>query len=447
MAILRIVGSVALATAILFGCLTASMASTQKRIALVIGNAAYREAPPLANTRNDATDLSVVLSRLGFQVLEGINLDKREMERLIRRFDQEMVGADIALFFYSGHGLQVSGQNYLVPIDARLAAEGDLDFESVPLRLVLSRMEREAKTSLVLLDACRDNPLSRNLARSMGTRSTNLGQGLAEVRTGVGTLISFSTQPGNVALDGVGERNSPYTTALLREIEEPGRDLITTLAAVRGRVVQATDGRQVPWEHTSLFGPVVLKTSSDPAAPAAPPSSVAPSPVANVQPAATARHHPAPTTGAGACAAQGEVNFCVSSVLPTSGVNTGHYGPSSLFDKSKSTAWVEGNSGDGRGEWIVLSWPRERRLAGLRIINGYAKSTRLFDSNGRVTRARLSFSDGRTLDVSLRDTADEQRVAIEPSISTYWVRIELLEVMRGSRYADTAITEVAPEFE
>ena len=178
-----------------------------RRVALVIGNGAYKDTAALTNTRNDATDVSAALKRLRFEVLEGLDLDKRAMERLIRQFDQKLSGAEIALFFYAGHGIQVAGQNHLVPVDARLAAEGDIDFESLPLDLILRRMEREAKTSVVLLDACRDNPLARNLARTMGTRSANIGQGLAEVKTGIGTLISFSTQPGNVALDGQG-RNS-----------------------------------------------------------------------------------------------------------------------------------------------------------------------------------------------------------------------------------------------
>lgn len=238
--------------------LTTSASLAAKRVALVIGNAAYKETAPLVNTRNDAADMIAALKRLEFDVLEGIDLDKRGMERLIRGFEKKLAGSEIALFFYAGHGLQISGRNFLVPTDARLAAEGDVDFESLPLQLVLSRMEREAKTSVVLLDACRDNPLARNLARTMGTRSVSVGQGLAEVRTGIGTLISFSTQPGNVALDGIG-RNSPYTTALLKEIEQPGRDILTTLAAVRGSVLKATNGKQVPWEHTSLLGPLVLK--------------------------------------------------------------------------------------------------------------------------------------------------------------------------------------------
>ena len=228
-----------------------------RRVALAIGNGAYSDSNALTNTINDAQDMAALLTRLGFEVLEGTNLDKRGMERLIRQFDQKLSDADIALFYYAGHGMQVAGQNYLVPIDAKLISEGDIDFEALPLGLVLSRMERRAKTSLVLLDACRDNPLARNLARSSTVRSGSIGQGLAEIRTGVGTLISFSTQPGNVAIDGAG-RNSPYTAALLRQIEVAGRDVVSALATVRSDVVRATNGKQVPWEHTSLMGPVVL---------------------------------------------------------------------------------------------------------------------------------------------------------------------------------------------
>jgi formylglycine-generating enzyme required for sulfatase activity/uncharacterized caspase-like protein len=253
---------VAIAMTALLAVLSASPVQAEKWVALVIGNASYKETAPLNNTQNDASDLADVLRRLKFDVMQGIDLEKRAMERLVREFDRKIAGADLALFFYAGHGLQVSGQNYLVPVDARLTTEGDIDFESVPLSLILKRMEREAKISIVLLDACRDNPLARNLARRMGTRSTNIGQGLSRVESGIGTLIGFSTQPGNYALDGDG-RNSPYTRALLDEIEQPGRDVLATLAAVRGRVVKATNGRQVPWEHTSLLGPVVLRPVSE----------------------------------------------------------------------------------------------------------------------------------------------------------------------------------------
>ena len=245
--------------AVLLGVVTlAAPAQADNRVALVIGNSAYVNTAPLANPGNDVGDIAAALRRLNFQVIEGRDLDKRSMERTIRQYAVGLTGADVALFYYAGHGLQIGGQNYLVPTDAKLSAEGDLDFESVPLSLVVKQMEREAKTSLILLDACRDNPLGRNLARSMGTRAAQIGQGLAEVRTGVGTLIGFSTQPGSVSLDGTG-RNSPYAAALLDHIEIPGKDVSTVLVSVRNDVLKATAGRQVPWEHTSLTGQVFLR--------------------------------------------------------------------------------------------------------------------------------------------------------------------------------------------
>jgi hypothetical protein len=250
-----------------FAVLGAPAAQAEKRVALVIGNSAYQNTTELKNPRNDALDMAAALRRLRFDVLDGRDLDKRSMERLIRQFGVGISGADLALFFYAGHGVAIGGQNYLVPTDARLGSEGDADFEALPLSLVLKQMEREAKTSIVLLDACRDNPLARNLARNMGTRSTQIAQGLAEVRSGVGTLIGFSTQPGNVATDGTG-RNSPYAQALLRYIEAPGKDVSGVLIAVRNDVLKQTDGRQVPWEHTSLTGQVFLRLDL-PAAPGA----------------------------------------------------------------------------------------------------------------------------------------------------------------------------------
>ena len=178
---------------VLFAVSISPEVRAEKRVALVIGNATYQNTSELKNSKNDAIDMAAMLTRLGFEVTEGIDLDKRSMERAIRQFGAKLNRADVALFFFAGHGLQVGGQNYLVPIDARLSSEGDVDFEGLPLALIQKQMEREATTSIVLLDACRDNPLARNLAQFMGTRSAQVGQGLAEVKVGVGTLVGFST--------------------------------------------------------------------------------------------------------------------------------------------------------------------------------------------------------------------------------------------------------------
>ena len=220
-----------LRAAIVLLCLCiGSAAHAGKRVALVIGNAAYRHAGELANTRNDAGDMAAALRTHGFEVLDGIDLDKAALERKIRDFAAALVGADVGVFFYAGHGLQISGTNYLVPIDAQLRNASALDFEMVRLDLVQRTMEREAATNILFLDACRDNPLAPNLARAMGTRSVDIGRGLAPAKSGVGTLISFSTQPGNVALDGTDAKlpvcgRADQTPALLegRSERDPDR--------------------------------------------------------------------------------------------------------------------------------------------------------------------------------------------------------------------------------
>jgi uncharacterized caspase-like protein len=247
-------------------CLLApAVAQAEKRVALVIGNSAYQKTPALTNPRNDATDMAAALKKRGFQVIEGLDLDKAAFDRKIRDFSDAASGAKVGLFFYAGHGLQVAGQNYLVPIDAQLSTAAALDFEMVRLDLVQRTMERETNTNVVFLDACRDNPLGRNLARSMGTRSVEIGQGLAPVESGVGTLISFSTQPGNVALDGSG-RNSPFTGALAKYVATSNESLSDILIRVRNDVMKQTQNQQVPWEHSALTGRFYFTAGIRPAA-------------------------------------------------------------------------------------------------------------------------------------------------------------------------------------
>jgi hypothetical protein len=247
-----------------------------KRVALVIGNSSYKHAGELANPKNDAADVATVLNRIGFQVIDGFDLDKAALDRKIRDFATALVGAEAGLFFYAGHGLQVGGQNYIVPIDAELTTAAALDFEMVRLDLVHRTMEREAQTNIIFLDACRNNPLERNLRRAMGTRSAEVGRGLAAVESGVGTLISFSTQPGNVALGGSG-RNSPFAGALVRHLDKPGDDLSAILIAVRNDVMKETQRQQVPWEHSALTGRFYFSAPGDQKSPP-PIGSPAPSP-------------------------------------------------------------------------------------------------------------------------------------------------------------------------
>jgi tetratricopeptide (TPR) repeat protein len=231
---------------------TVGPATGQRRLALVIGNGAYAYAPRLPNPPNDAHDLAAALRDVGFQVIEGYNLDGAAMRRKIIEFGGAMKGVNVTLLFYSGHGMQVDGRNYLVPIDAKLEQPSALGVEAIDVGSILADMEAEKRTNLVFLDACRDNPLSRTLARSFGaTRSTAVGQGLAPFDSGVGTLIAFATNPGNVALDGTG-RNSPFTVALLRHIRTPNLEIESMLKAVRVDVMKMTQDKQVPWDHSSL---------------------------------------------------------------------------------------------------------------------------------------------------------------------------------------------------
>jgi uncharacterized caspase-like protein len=223
-----------------------------RRVALVIGNSAYQHTPALPNPTNDADAMAAALQRLGFEVSKGIDLDRMETELIIRDFAKKLPGADVALFFYAGHGMQVARQNYLIPVDAQLSDETDLHFEATDINLVLNLMEREPRVNLIFLDACRDNPLSQNLARSMGsTRSTAVGRGLALVNAQSGSLVVYATEPDEVAMDGEGN-HSPFTAALLKHIETPGLSVSDMMVRVRNDVKAATNGQQVPHEDTSL---------------------------------------------------------------------------------------------------------------------------------------------------------------------------------------------------
>jgi tetratricopeptide (TPR) repeat protein len=237
---------------------TPKVAALGHRVALVIGNSKYLYANQLPNPANDAADIAKILRRLGFDVIEGLDLDRRGMEDRIRAFGRKLeAGADLALLFYAGHGMQVGGRNYLIPVDAKLERSGDLTLDTIELGQILAQMEAEKRVNLIFLDACRDNPLARSFARSLGTRSASVGSGLAQVQSAIGTMIAYATQPDNVALDGDG-RNSPFTTALLKYIATPKLEIGTIMKRVRADVIAATREKQVPWDHSSLVGDVIL---------------------------------------------------------------------------------------------------------------------------------------------------------------------------------------------
>jgi uncharacterized caspase-like protein len=247
-----------IAASIAFAASAQIASAASDRVALVIGNGAYLNANKLVNPPNDASDVAAALRKLGFDVVEGRDLDKRGMEAKVIEFSRKLDNAGMALFFYAGHGMQVAGRNYLIPIDAKLERGGDLSFETLDVSQVLSQMEAEKRVNLVFLDACRDNPLARSFSRSLGTRSAVVGQGLASIPSAVGTMIVYATQPDNVALDGDGTRNSPFTGALLKHIATPGLEVRSMMTRVRSDVLVATRDKQVPWDHSSLTSDVIL---------------------------------------------------------------------------------------------------------------------------------------------------------------------------------------------
>jgi tetratricopeptide (TPR) repeat protein len=229
------------------------------RLALVIGNGAYVNATALPNPPNDAAAVAKALRGIGFEVIEGTNLDRAGMERLVRDFLHKAPTARVTLLYYAGHGMQVDGRNYLIPIDAKLAAPSDLAFETLELDRVLAGLDDEARANIVVLDACRDNPLARSFAGKLSaTRSAAVPAGLAGYATvGTGTLIAFATAPGQTALDG-SDGNSPFTSAFVKHVRTPGIEVNQMLTRVRVEVASSTKNRQVPWANSSLLGEVYL---------------------------------------------------------------------------------------------------------------------------------------------------------------------------------------------
>jgi uncharacterized caspase-like protein len=217
-----------------------------RRIALVIGNGAYTNAPPLKNPPNDARDMAATLKELGFEVASGVNLKQQEMKSLIRNFGQKLKAGGSGLFYYAGHGVQSNGRNYLIPVEADIQSEAEVEDLSVDLSLVLKYMdEAQNPLNIVILDACRNNPFARSF------RSAS--NGLAQVDAPTGTLIAYATAPGRVASDGTG-RNGLYTSELLKQMRVPSLNVTEMFMHVRAEVMKYTSNKQVPWEASSLVG-------------------------------------------------------------------------------------------------------------------------------------------------------------------------------------------------
>ena len=239
--------------------------ATSRRVALVIGNGAYTHVRALPNPTNDARSIAKSLRDIGFVVSEGTDLDRTAMQATIRDFLRDAARAQVAVVYYAGHGVQVDGRNYLVPVDIQLQAGSGMTDTMMDMDTIMAGLDDQVRTNILILDACRNNPMAPKVASTGPARDIEAGSsGLAAPATlgagstlGAGTLIAFATAPGQVALDGEGA-NSPFSAALSRHIGTSGLEVQQMLTRVRTEVVAKTSGKQVPWSNSSLLGEVYL---------------------------------------------------------------------------------------------------------------------------------------------------------------------------------------------
>jgi hypothetical protein len=265
-----------------------AFAAANQRVALVIGNAAYKVAPKLANPVLDAKAIAETFRHLGFKVVEGYDLSSQEMRSTLSEFSTALAGSDGAVVYYAGHGVAFDSENYLLPIDIDLKTPTDLDLNAISVSQLLRQMRREERANVIILDACRDNPFAAELERGrnrgvVGHRGLNRIEGdLAR-----GALIAFASDPNATALDGEAGEHSPFTKALIDHLGDQGVAIDTVMQRVRSEVWQATKNQQLPWVNTSIIGEFDLNPAPDasrttvvvPDAAAAPPPAPAPPPV------------------------------------------------------------------------------------------------------------------------------------------------------------------------
>ncbi|MDQ8726480.1 caspase family protein [Bradyrhizobium sp. LHD-71] len=264
-------------------------ALAEKRIALVIGNSAYQNAPRLSNPSRDAAAIGDMLRKASFEVVESIrDANNQDMRRALREFSDKSQNADMAVVYFAGHGIEVDGQNYLIPTDAVLQRDRDVYDEAISLERILQTVEEAKTLRLVILDACRDNPFARSMKRVSALRSLNRGL-IAVEPMKANTLIAYAAKGGSVAEDGDGE-NSPFATALLKHLPTPGLDLRQAFGLVRDDVMKATDNKQEPFVYGSLGGATValvqtasLITTAAPETPAAAQPAAAANPAAEIR--------------------------------------------------------------------------------------------------------------------------------------------------------------------
>ncbi len=255
----------AVVAGVMFVVVSAGGALAERRVALVIGNAAYQIASPLINTVNDATAMASLFAKAGFDVVESrTDLGVVEFKRTIRDFMFTARDADIAVVYFAGHGIEVRGSNYLIPVDAKLRSDYDADDEAIALERLILAVEPVKQLRLIILDACRDNPFMRRMQRNLAARAVTGGLATVEPTAG-NTLVAYAAKAGSMSFDGSGS-NSPFTTALIKHLVVPGLDIRIALGRVRDEVMKETANRQEPFVYGSLGGTTIaLVPAAEPA--------------------------------------------------------------------------------------------------------------------------------------------------------------------------------------
>jgi hypothetical protein len=409
------------------------LAIAQKRIALVVGNSNYEHTSPLANPANDAALMALTLEKSGFSVTTIIDADYRKFKRSMLEFGRKLRGDDIeaGLFYYAGHGIQVRGENYLVPISAKITSEDEVDLEAININSFLQVMNSsDSKVNIVVLDACRNNPFARSFR--------SVSRGLAPVQAPKGTYIAYATAPGDVALDGEG-KNSPYTLALAKSMLKPGVPIERVFKSARVSVLAATNEKQVPWEVSSITGEFFFNASNTLVSQ----EPLQPRQVVTLSPQDEVRHSRAPTMSV--CSRRyfdvgiSEAQICVSSELDSQSGNS--YTLKNMFDDKLNTAWVEGIEGQGYGEQILVKFDNPTMVSNISVVNGYNKSQSIFSKNSRVRRFNVKASTGNSFNLRLEDKTGWQSFKLNKPEKIEWLELTIDNVHEGTKYQDTAISE------
>jgi hypothetical protein len=385
----------------------------------------------------------------------------------VQAFLNRIEPGGVALFYFAGHGVEIGGSNYLPPIDIPAASPGNEEFlksEAISLNSVLDGLrDRHAQVTVLVIDACRDNPFASKTGRGVGG-----ARGLALMVPPQGTFIMYSAGAGEAALDRLSDTdpapNSVFTRSFAPLLAEGRLSLPELARETRRRVheLAASAGQtQTPAYYDEVLGDFRFSEGDapapppriagvpipQPAQPPAAPAPITPQPVPAAPPQQLARlPEPAPAEASRPrsarenCSRLGAALYCASSVLPPGSGN--FYGARSLTDGNDKTAWVEGSGGQGEGDFVVIEFDSPRTVRGLTLHNGYAKNADIFGKNSQIKDVELRFSTGDSFPATLTDKMGEQRVSLNRPVKAKWVQLIIRSVYPGWKYSDTALNEL-----